>query len=138
MFEGQHFAILAMFFLWFWCYYPHRSRDSVSPSCRIFINSILTKFVILCSVAHEFQTQVFSLFYIDRLGDRVDGRQCSPITSVIYMMAILFCIGPLTLGCQYHSNVVREVTEGMSNTLYSIIIFFHKLKFILFYFVLAH
>ena len=24
-------------FLWYWCYYPHRSRDSVSSVCRIFM-----------------------------------------------------------------------------------------------------
>ena len=22
---------------WYWCYYPHKSRDSVSPVCRIFL-----------------------------------------------------------------------------------------------------
>ena len=29
------FALLAGFF-WYWCYYPHRVRDSLSPVCGIF------------------------------------------------------------------------------------------------------
>ena len=30
-----NFALLAEFF-WYWCYYPHRSRDALSPVCGIF------------------------------------------------------------------------------------------------------
>ena len=31
-----NFALLAGFF-WYWCYYPHRSRDALSPVCEIFL-----------------------------------------------------------------------------------------------------
>ena len=27
--------------LWYWCYYPHRSRDALSPVCGIFHNVLI-------------------------------------------------------------------------------------------------
>ena len=30
--------------LWYWCYYPHRSRDALSPVCGIFKESALGRF----------------------------------------------------------------------------------------------
>ena len=34
--DTWHVYFLIFLFSWYWCYYPHRSRDSVSPVCRIF------------------------------------------------------------------------------------------------------
>ena len=33
---SANFALLVGFF-WYWCYYPHRSRDALSPVCGIFL-----------------------------------------------------------------------------------------------------
>ena len=40
-----------------------------------------------------------------------------------------YCIGPLTLGCQYHSNVVREVTEWKPK---NCVFFYNLFKSVLF------
>ena len=37
---SANFALLAGFF-WYWCYYPHRSRDALSPVCGIFLTIYL-------------------------------------------------------------------------------------------------
>ena len=39
-FFSVNFASLAGFF-WYLCYYPHQSRDSLSPVCRIFLDKLV-------------------------------------------------------------------------------------------------
>ena len=40
-FSPANFALLAGFFLLYWCYYQHWLRDALSPVCGIFTNSAL-------------------------------------------------------------------------------------------------
>ena len=36
--------------LWYWCYYPHRSRDALSPVCGIFQNENTKQFQVIFSI----------------------------------------------------------------------------------------
>ena len=53
----------AVCFFLYWCFYPHRSRDSVSPLCRIFLNSFfqsifLNLVLTMVSIQNSFRIQV--------------------------------------------------------------------------------
>ena len=51
---STNFALLAGFF-WYQCYYPHLSRDALSPVCRIFIMFFSSKYQLLAlkKVTHQ-------------------------------------------------------------------------------------
>ena len=55
--------------LWYWCYYPHRPRDSMSPVCGIFsptdlvqfpcLTTLSTRAILTCRVASEHSVITF-------------------------------------------------------------------------------
>ena len=56
--------------LWYRCYYPHRSRDALSPVCGIFVLSVsriwsryLTRFLIDMSVVRRALMRTFSSYF---------------------------------------------------------------------------
>ena len=109
---------------WYWCYYPHRSRDALSPVCRIFcvdfvgggwyhrhwglFRLILLRFIF---IGLTFLASIVSLSKI-QVG-KTWFHQCGRNAGLI-MRESLLCKCCLLLGGQhYHqrsSNPLRQVS----------------------------
>ena len=70
---SANFALLAGFFC-YWCYYPHWSRDSLSPVCRIFL--LICPFVSLVLFTFFYTLKKSTIWFCSNFFPKYMQRLC--------------------------------------------------------------
>ena len=82
---SANFALLSDFF-WYWCYYPHWSRDSLSPVCRILFKITMWQiFIHFCKPIFERNSfKNTNIFKIDFDKKYMCDVICMPLRMCIF------------------------------------------------------